>query len=268
MKTILFRCGLLLLLAMPLLPMAQPCKVTEECNPPRKCDKGLFLVIVADGKKKCATCDQVTLNKLRAKIDECCKTKDEGWTPASSKEYKEALASDKRISLEALDAMIAKADACVTARITREVTCWDGGDQEHDDQLAAAERSLKSIKEHKETMIAHRNIYYCDKAVYEDRLKDYKEKAAPLKLTDLKYALEGYEKKLKAGENIDCNLAEEQQEKCGVAHRVCETLLNDCFKDTESLFPADYLNSYLKCWELSEKLKKVISAAKGKKLCK
>lgn len=163
MQKLMLTVTLTILTSTTILQAQQPSKVNESCSV-MPCESGLYCVEVKGGDKKCAACDQSTLGSLSDKVEECCKTFGQGWTPESSAEYQAVLAPDGRVLVDVFDKMLENAKKCREAREYRESRCWNGGDDAHKkaiEQISTKNyRSLKkmSMMAKKSTVRSSRNI--------------------------------------------------------------------------------------------------------------
>lgn len=253
------------LLAISLQAAAQK-KVNESCSADKECPSGCHCVTTVNGKK-CATCDQSTLNAQTTKVNAACKTCGEGWKPESSPEYMEVKADDDRVYVGVFDDMLEKAKACRNARVERENKCWQGGDAEHKGAIAELEGSIRTLSEHKYRMISDNRVYYSSFSIYRDRLNDYQRYAEVLKTTDLKNYLDGFNKKLKAATKIDCRQAETYRNNILKGVQAALTLLRDCFKNDRHVFPPEYLKRLEDLEKLYDGYDDMIKLAESKRLC-
>jgi hypothetical protein len=251
---------------LPFATAAQNKDVNEKCSGTIECKKGLYCVETVNGKK-CASCDQSTLNSLTGTVNSLCKTFESGWAPDKSPEYKAVEAEDKRVAVEVYDDMLEKAKACKAARENRENKCWKGGDNEHKKAIGEVEASIKKISEHKYTMIAAKRVYYSSYSTYRAKLSTFLSKTRNLNIKDIENAVKEYRKKLSAAGKINCRQAAEYQKQCEAAYDAAKELLSNCFKNTESVMPAQYTAFYKPCEKLADELEEILKTARDKKLC-
>lgn len=244
---------------------AQTQKVNEECSM-IPCESGLYCVEVKGGKKKCAACDQSTLNGLTDKVEDCCKAFGKGWTPESSDEYQAVLAADGRVLVDVFDKMLENAKKCKEAREYREDRCWKGGDDEHKQAITQVKESIERMAAHKYKMISDRRVYYGSKNYYDSRLSTFKSKAS-LNFPDIDQKLAIIEKDVNDGKKVSCSDIERYSNDCERCVDAGKDLLYDGFSNSTDKFPDEYNTIYTKAQELLKRAKALLETAKSKSLC-
>jgi hypothetical protein len=244
---------------------AQLKTVNEECSV-TPCEEGLYCVETTEGKK-CATCDQSTLNSLTADVKNYCKAYGDGWTVASSQDYQDALAADGRVLVDVFDKMLEDAKKCKKARVDREHECWKDGDEAHKGQIDQVTASIENLAAHKQKMIDSRRVYYGSKSTYESRLSTFKGKSDPLNFPDIDQKLSIAENAISDGKKIDCSEIEKYSNDCEYCVGAAKDLLSDGFSNSEDKFPKEYNDIYTKAQELLKRAKEILETAKSKELC-
>lgn len=241
-------------------------KVNEQCEQ-MACESGLYCVETRDNKKKCSTCDQNKLNGYSNAVDNYCKTFGEGWTPESSDEYKQALASDGRVLVDVYDKLLEAAKQCKEARTKRESECWKGGDDDHKKALDQVSSSIGRISDHKNKMIGDRRVYYGSIGTYRDRMSTFKSKC-DLNFPDINQQLDILNNAQNKGDKVSCPDIEKPSNDCERCYDAAKDLLNDGFSNSSYKFPYEYEQTYKKAEETLKKGKELLSTVKGKNLCK
>ena len=244
---------------------AQTQKVNEECSV-TPCESGLYCVEIKDGKKKCAACDQSTLNDLSGEVEKCCKTFGKGWTPESSQEYQNVLAADGRVLVDVFDKMLENAKKCKEAREYREDKCWKGGDDEHKEAINQIKESIERMSAHKYKMISDRRVYYGSKSYYDSRLSTFKSKSN-LNFPDIDQKLSIIEKDINDGKKVSCSDIEGYSNDCERCVDAGKDLLYDGFSNSTDKFPDEYNTIYTKAQDLLKRAKALLETAKSKNLC-
>jgi|GEM_PF-2039467 len=244
---------------------AQTQKVNEVCSA-IPCESGLYCVETRDGKKKCAACEQSTLNDLTGKVEDCCKAFGKGWTPESSDEYQAALAADGRVLVDVFDKMLENAKKCKEAREYREDRCWKGGDDEHKAAINQVKESIERMSAHKYKMISDRRVYYGSKSYYDSRLSTFKSKAS-LNFPDIDQKLTLIEKDINDGKKVSCSDIERYSNDCERCVDAGKDLLYDGFSNSNEKFPEEYSTPYIRAQDLLKRAKALLETAKSKSLC-
>jgi hypothetical protein len=244
---------------------AQTQKVNEECSV-SPCESGLYCVETRDGKKKCATCEQSTLNDLTDNVDKCCKTSGQGWTPETSQDYKDAMAADGRVLVDVFDKMLENAKKCREARESREDKCWKGGDADHQAAINQVKESIDRISTHKYRMISEKKVYYGSKSYYDSRLSTFQSKSN-LDFPDIDSKLSAIEKDINDGKKVSCPDIEKYSNDLERCVDAAKDLLYDGFQNSTDKFPGEYNDIYTKSQDMLKRAKGLLDAAKSKDLC-
>jgi hypothetical protein len=245
---------------------AQLQKVNESCET-TPCETGLFCVDTKKDGKKCATCDQSKLNDLSEEVGKYCKVFGEGWTEKSNPDYQNVVAADDRVMVDIYDQMIEGAKKCKEARVTRENTCWNGGDPTHAGQITDISNSIENLSDRKKRAIDNRRVYYCSKSTYDSRLSTFQSKARDVNLPDIEQKIAIAENDVLAGKKIDCSDIERKGNDCERCADAAKDLFSDGFSGSSDKFPDEYNNIYQKALELQKRAKGVVDLAKEKELC-
>jgi hypothetical protein len=240
-------------------------KVNEQCHQ-MACESGLYCVELKDGQKKCSTCDQIKLNRYSSEVDTSCKTFREGWTPETSEDYKQALASDGRVLVDVYDKMLSSGKQCKKARTERESECWKGGDPDHIKALDQVSRSIERIAEHKNKMVGEKRVYYGSTSNYLSYLSTFKSKC-DLKFPDINQKLDILNNLQNKGEKVSCSDIETASNTCERCYNSSKDLLNFGFSNSSSKFPGEYEETYKKAEGTWKKAQELLSTVKGKNLC-
>jgi hypothetical protein len=264
-KTIII--PVLFILTASLTVSAQPKKVNEVCSDSDPCETGLNCVVLKNETKKCSICDQSTLNDMTQEVDNSCKGFGAGWTPETSTEYQAGLSDvDGRVLVDVFDKMLENAKKCKQARQDRENKCWDGGDQDHKDQIEQVGGSIERMAEHKSRMIGDRRVYYgCSKSTYDGRVNAFK--STDPNFPDIDQKLSIMEKDWNDGKKINCSDIEKFIDDCQHCSDAGYSLMNDGFSGSSDKFPAEYNKKYMRAQELLKRAKDLLDAAKSKDLC-
>ncbi len=208
----------------------------------------------------------VSLDGLTRNVDDYCKGFETGWTPESSTEFKESLASDGRVWVDVFDIMLEKAKKCKEARVYREYKCWADGDEEHKGAIKQVAESIDRMSSHKYRQIQDKRVYYCSKSYYDSRLSTYNSKCN-LNFPDIKQKLDIMKNSMKDGKKVDCGDIEDYGKSCEYCLQAAKDLLYDGFRNNSSYTPDEY-SDVLKLAEKAVNLaKEVQEDAKSKSLC-
>ena len=224
----------------------EPCSKDEDC-------KGYCVTVTVKGSKKkvCASCNQSTLDSYTRDVNRYCK--DEGWSVAKSKDYKEALADDDRAEVGVFDVMIDKCKSCLKARSTREDKCFDGGDDTHEGKVEEMEDSRDRWVQHKYNMIRDKRVFYTDKRTYNDLIKEFNTYCqSKLNLTKFEQDLKIAERAVDKDDDSECEDILEYEDACYDCYQAAKNLYAKAFKSSKSVMPSDYLKIYEQIIELEE----------------
>jgi hypothetical protein len=246
--------------------LAQPLKKVNEICSQMPCESGLYCVETRDGEKKCATCDQSKLDGLSRDVDANCKAFREGWTPAASEDYQEALAQDGRAMVDVYDKMLEAAKKCKEARTYREGQCWNGGDDTHKGEINKVSESIDRIASHKSKMIGDRRVYYCSKSTYQSKLSTFLSKC-DLNFPNMNQKLEIVNKEQDKKNKVSCSDIERFSNDCERCFDAARDLLSDGFSGSSGKFPEDYSIPYGKAEDTMKKAKDLLQTVKSKSLC-
>jgi hypothetical protein len=246
-------------------PADQLKKVNESCSEV-PCESGLSCVETRDGKKKCAACNQSKLSELSRDVDNLCKSFGKGWTPESSDDHQQALASDGRAMVDVYDKMLENAKKCKEARTYREGQCWNGGDDDHKEQINQVSDSIDRIAAHKSRMISDRRVYFCSKSTYQSKLSTFLSKC-DLNFPDMNQKLGIMNNEQDKKNKVGCSDIERISNDCERCFDAARDLLSDGFSGSSGKFPDEYARSYSRAEETMKRAKDLLQTVKGKSLC-
>lgn len=244
---------------------AQLAKVNESCKE-MPCESNLHCLTLKNGDKKCATCDQSTLNSLTGYVDDYCKGFEVGWTPGASQEFQDVVAKDGRVWVDIFDIMLEKAKKCKQARVDREDRCWEDGDDEHKRAINEVGESITRMSDHKRRQIDDKRVYYCSESTYESRLSTYDSKCG-INFIDINQKLDIMNNSMKEGKKVDCDDIEDYGENCEYCLEAVKNLLYDGFRNNSSYIPSEYGDVMTKAQDTVKKAKDLYADAKNKSLC-
>lgn len=241
-------------------------KVNDGCDK-NACGSGLYCVKTRDGSQKCASCNQSKLNDLTDKVENACKTFDNGYTE-KGRLYQDALASDGRVQVDVYDEILELGKKCREARENREKECWAGGDKGHQEQIKDVSNTIVNVSDRKKAAIKDKKVFYCSKSTYESKLGSFNSKCKTGDLEKWDASVKKLEESVNKGEKISCSEIEGLIRNCEYASEAAEILMKECYKNNTDLFPTEYFSR----WDYSEKVLKkaqdLLKKAKDKSLCR
>lgn len=258
----------------PLILYGQNKKANDPCSNDAECGKKYYCVEVkVNGVKKkvCSTCNQSTLDRYTAKVQDCCKTLENAYSVESSQDYKNAFTRDKKIEAAVFDIMIEKAEACIKAREERDLICFEGGDGGHNTQVNQVQNTIKDIIAKSRNHSGKRELIYCSKDDYEDALDDYESKCQVRNarfFVDIKEKIRDMRVDYNGNKKIDCSALEKYMKQCYECYETTKDLLEDCFDGNDLYFPKNFREKMNEVKPLFEDADKLLDNIKSKKLCK
>lgn len=224
-------------------------RTAEKCTDDNECSKG-HCYTKKNGDKVCVDCSSSKIGDTRGQIEKFCK---------NAADYPRKCDNIPRLD-EAPEnyftIRIENGDRCIAVRKDENSSCWDGGDQEHQDQVDQAERGRKNCYDELNTRKGNGGIYTCSDSTYSSQ-------AATINNACSSYgkACEDWSKDNKAANCRDIEDAMKKAEQCVVA---VERLDSDCLPRLGSWRETQFA----KAKKAYDYCKDVLSYKNSNKLCK
>lgn len=187
----------------------------EDCSSDDEC-KGHCYERKTDGKHVCVDCSPDKISEMRAKVAKYCKDAREYPRKCDDGTFK----NDQEAPEDFFNKRIENNKTCIDVRTEENEKCWDGGDDDHKQQVEDAERSKKNCSDELNTRKGNGMIYSCSDSTWESQTRNLEEKCEAYD--------KGCEEWKKDDEAVDCGHIEEARDKTNKCVEAVEKLDSDC----------------------------------------
>lgn len=181
--------------------LAQTKRVPEECSADAECEAGNCVQLKEESKKVCLYCRQGDYDSYWSNVQSNCKNLDEIARYSDLKSELQKHANNKgEWSLPYLYNRRELNANCLTARSTRENSCWkDAVDDEHQEQIDHLKAALNAIDSLISDSIRNGKAYKVDRATFDDLTEDEEDNCEDL-ADDFEWLSD-----IEEGEPADCD---------------------------------------------------------------
>jgi hypothetical protein len=240
--------------------LAQTKRVPEECTADTECETGYCVQLKEESKKVCLYCRQGDYDNYWSDVQSKCKNLDDiGRYSDLKAELQKAANRKGEFSLTELKSRRELNANCLTARSTRENSCWkDQIDSGHKQQIDDLKDALNATDSLISDSIRNGKAYRVDRKTFDDLLEDEEENCRELH-TNFEWL-----SSLKEDEQVDCSRLSSIADHAGDCREVRKSIV-DSFQDRAS----DERTTTLKEAEAAEsEAKKELETKTNNKLCK
>jgi hypothetical protein len=248
-----------LCLAFSITSIAQNKRVSEECDKDADCETGNCVQLKEESKKVCLYCRQNDYDSYWSDVQSKCKNLDEiGRYSDLKSELQKSANRRGEFSLVWLNNRHDLNAACLTARSTRENSCWkdqiDSGHKERIDELKEALNATDSLISES---IRNGKAYKVDRAHFDHFMEDEDSNCKDLH-NDFEWL-----SSLKDDEKADCSKISSVADKAGDCREVRKEMV-ESFQDRASSERTDALKEAVAA---ESEAKRILDLKKSKNLC-
>ena len=249
-----------LCLAFSVASLAQTKKVSEACGNDADCESSNCVQLKEESKKVCLYCRQGDYDSYWSEVQNKCKKLDDiGRYSDLKAELQKAANRRGEFSLPDLYGRRDLNADCLTARSTRENSCWkDQIDSGHKQQIDELKEALNATKSLIDDSIRNGKAYKVDRATFDDLMEDEEDNCENLR-KDFDWL-----SSLKEDEVADCSQISSVADRAGDCREVRKSIV-DVFQDRAS---AERTTAFKEAEAAESESKRVLDLKKSKSLCK
>lgn len=240
--------------------LAQTKRVPEECTKDEECEAGNCVQLKEESKKVCLHCRQSDYDRFWSDVQNNCKDLDEiGRYRDLKDELKKHANSRGEFSLPYLYNRRDLNAKCLTARSTRENSCWkDQMDSGHKEQIDQLKEALSATEGLISDSVRNGKAYKVDRAHFDDLTEDEEDNCKELQ-KDFQWL-----SSLKEDEQADCGRIASVADRAGDCREVRKSIV-DVFQDRAS---SERTQAFKEAEAAESEAKKMLDSKKSKSLCK
>jgi hypothetical protein len=249
-----------LCLAVGTLSLAQTKRVPEECASNEECETGNCVQLKEESKKVCLYCRQSDYDGYWTDVQRNCKDLDEiGRYRDLKDELKKHANSRGEFSLPYLHNRRDLNAKCLTARSTRENSCWkDQMDSGHKEQIDQLKEALNATEALISDSIRNGKAYKVDRAQFDELMEDEEDNCKDLR-KDFEWL-----SSLKEDEQADCTAISAVADRAQDCREVRKSIV-EVFQDRAS---SERMQALKDAEAAESEAKRMLELKTSKGLCK
>jgi hypothetical protein len=240
--------------------LAQTKRVPEECTKDEECETGNCVQLKEESKKVCLYCRQGDYDGYWSNVQSNCKDLDEIGRYRDLKDELQKHANSRgEFSLPYLYNRRDLNAKCLTARSTRENSCWkDQMDSGHKEQIDQLKEALSATESLISDSIRNGKAYKVDRAQFDELVEDEEDNCKDLR-KDFEWL-----SSLKEDEPADCTQVASVADRAGDCREVRKSIV-DAFQDRAS---SERMQALKEAEAAESEAKRMLDLKKSKSLCK
>jgi hypothetical protein len=250
----------MLCLALSTPSMGQTKRVSEECAKDEECETGNCVQLKEESKKVCLYCKQDVYDGYWSDVQSNCKNLDEIGRYRDLKDELQKHANSRgEFSLPYLYNRRDLNAKCLTARSTRENSCWkDQMDSGHKEQIDQLKEALNATEALISDSIRNGKAYKVDRAQFDELMEDEEDNCKDLR-KDFEWL-----SSLKEDEQADCTKISSVADRAQDCREVRKSIV-DVFQDRAS---SERMQALKEAEAAESEAKRMLDLKKSKNLCK